>query len=68
MLELELHARGEEGGAFQQPRHHRIHAFGDEPAEALGDARVLVGKFPGLLVQELELPIVEIEEFPVHVP
>ena len=66
MLQLELHARRQEGGALQQPRDHRVHAVADQPAEPLGDARILLGEFARLLVQQLEFPIVEIEEFPVH--
>ena len=45
VLELELHARGEEGGAFQQAGDHRVHALADEAAEPLGDARILLGEF-----------------------
>ena len=67
VLELELHARGEEGRAFEQAGDHRIHALGDQAAEPLGDARIFLGEFPGLLVQQQEFSIVEIEKFPVHV-
>ena len=66
VLELELNPRGEECGAFQQARHHRVHAIGDQPAEPLRDARIFVGELARLLVKQLEFPIVEIEKFPVH--
>ena len=66
VLELELHAGGEEGGALEQAGDHRVHAVADEAAEALGDAGILLGELARLLVQQLQFPIVEIEEFPVH--
>ena len=67
VLELELHARGEEGRTFEQPGDHRVGALADEAAEALGDARILGRELGAVLAQESELPIVEVEELPVHV-
>ncbi len=66
VLELELHARREEGRAFEQPGDHRVGALLDEAAEALGDARILVRELGAVLAQEREFAIVEVEEFPVH--
>ena len=59
VLELELNAGGEEGGAFEQARDHRIGAFADQPAEPLGDAGILLGELPGLLVEQRQFAIVE---------
>ena len=66
VLELELNPRGEEGRAFQQTADHRIDAVFQDAAEPLRDARIFVGEFARLLVEQLKFPIVEIEKFPVH--
>jgi hypothetical protein len=65
--EFELHARGKEGRAFEEARDHRIGAIGGESAQPFGDAWVLFGKFTRLLVKQLELTVVMIEKFLVHV-
>ena len=55
VLQLELDPGGEECGAFEQARNHRIGAFADQPAEPLGDAGILIRELPGLLVQQLTI-------------
>ena len=66
VLQLELHAGGEKRRALEQARNHRVHPVGDQAAKPLSDAGILVGELARLLIQQLELPIVEIEKFPVH--
>src|SRR5690606_21324197 len=52
---------------LQQPGQARIHLVLDEPAEALGDAGELLREFLRAFVEEFQLAIVVVEEFPVHV-
>ena len=66
VLELELDAGGEKRRAFEQAGDHRIGAFADQSAEAFGDAGILFGEIAGLLVQQRQFAIVEIEEFAIH--
>src|SRR5262249_45408881 len=66
VLELELHARGQERGALEQAGHHRIHAVGDQAAQTFGDAWIFGGEIARLLMEQLQFAIVEVEEFPVH--
>ena len=42
MLELELDASGKERGAFEKSGDHRVGGVADEPAEPLGDARIVL--------------------------
>ena len=66
MLQFELNAGGQEGGAFEQARDHRIGAFADKPAESLGDAGILLRELPRLLVEQRQFAVIEVEKFPVH--
>lgn len=66
MLELELNARREKGGSLQKPSNQGVHSIAKQAAKALGDSRILFRKFPRLLVKQLQLCVIEIEEFPIH--
>ena len=66
VLELELDAGGQERGALEKSGDHRIGGVADEPAEPLGDARIVLSEFGRLLAQDRELLVVEPQEFAVH--
>ena len=66
LLELELDAGGKKGGPLQQRADHRVHAFCDQPAEPLGDARIFLGELTGLLEQKRQFAIVKIEKLTIH--
>ena len=66
VLELELHPRRQESRALQQAADHRIDAVVQKAAETLGDARIFLGEFARLLVEQLKFRVVEIEKFPIH--
>ena len=66
VLELELHARREERGTFQQPAHHRIGPVLQDAAEPLRNAGIFFGELARLFVKQLQFPIVKIEKFAVH--
>jgi hypothetical protein len=66
VFELELHARGKKSRAFEQSADKGVDAIFQHAAEAFGYARVGVGEFPCLLVEQLKFPIVKVEKFTVH--
>ena len=66
MLELELDPGGQERGALEKSGDHRVGGVADEPAEPLGDARIVLSEFGRLLAQDRELLVVEPQEFAVH--
>ncbi len=53
-------------GAFEQAADQRVDAVFQNAAEPLRNARILVREVARLLIEQLKLPIVEVEEFPVH--
>ena len=53
VLELELDARRQKGGSFQEAADQRIDAIFEEAAEPLGNARIFVGEFARLLIEQL---------------
>jgi hypothetical protein len=59
VLELELDARGQERRALEQARRSSDRAGRHQAAETLGDSRIFLREFAGLLAQERELAIVE---------
>jgi hypothetical protein len=68
VLELELHAGGQERGALQEPGNHRIHPVADDAAEPFGDAGILRGELGALLLEKGEFAVVQFEELRVHRP
>src|SRR5579871_1452109 len=66
MLELELHARRQECRAFEQAAHQRVDAVLKNASKPFRNSWIFLGKLPRLFVEQLELPIIEIEKFAVH--
>ncbi len=65
-VELELHARGEKGEAFQQPLDVRVRALEALEAEPGGDLRELGRELRARLANELQLAVVVLEQARVH--
>ena len=56
VFELELDPRRQKRRALQQAADHRIDAIFEDAAEPLGNARIFVGEFARLLIEQLEVP------------
>ena len=65
-IELELHARGEEGKAFEQPLDIRVGDLHALHAQPRGDLRKLAREFAAHLAQVGQLVAVEAQEAGVH--
>ncbi len=65
-VELELHACGEVGEAFQQALDIRVGAVDSRQRQAPGDLRVFLGELGGAFAHVLQFLIVEVEQARVH--
>ena len=65
-VELQVHARGEEREAVEQPFDVGVGAAVGAQAEPVGDARVVRGELAGEIAHEAQLLLVVAQESPVH--
>ena len=65
-VELQLHARGEKRGAFEQPLHVRIRNLEPAHAEARGNLGECLRKLGTHFAEMSQLPLVILEEPRIH--
>lgn len=66
MLELELHSGREKCRTFKQSTDQRVDAVFENASKPIRNPWIFLSELACLFVQQLELPIVEIEKFAVH--
>ena len=65
-VDLQLHPRRHEAGAFEQPLHVRVGHLEAAHAEPGGDLRELLGELAAHLAKMLKLEVVVVEETGIH--
>jgi hypothetical protein len=66
VVELEVHARGEEGEALQHPLHVRVLGLAGLQQQAAGDLRVLLGELGAHAPEVRQLALVVVEQLVTH--